>query len=581
MIDFKLKLAELIDDKYESIEKDEVMELIEIPPQEEMGDLALPCFKFAQIFRKSPNLIAEEIADGLNNSIYFQEIKNLGPYVNFFINKKLIAKTVIKDVFTKGENYASSSLGEGKNVIIEFSSPNIAKPFSIAHIRTTVIGHALRNIYKHLGFNTIAINHLGDYGTQFGKLIVAFKKWGKHELIEDNPIPELLKLYVKFHDIAEDNPELEDQAREWFKKLEDGDEEAQNLWKWFKEVSLKEFNRIYEMMGIDFDSYAGESFYSDKMDRVIDLLEDKYLLEESEGAQIVNLEEYDMPPALIKKSDGSTLYITRDIAAALYRKETYDFSKNIYVVGSQQNLHFQQMFKILELLNFDWAEDCIHVPFGMVSLKEGTMSTRKGRVVFLEGVLNKAVEKTKEIIAEKNPDLENKEQVAKDVGIGAIMFQELSHSRIKDYLFSWDTALSFEGETGPYVQYTHARANSVLEKAGVETYKDILDVSENIEKILEKGLDYTLLTEDEAFNVIKLIYNMPDIIIKAMERNEPFLITRHITDLAQSFNKFYHEHPILVNDEKTKKSRLLLVYTTKKVIKIGLNLLGIKAPKKM
>ncbi|MFW6022434.1 MAG: arginine--tRNA ligase [Halanaerobiaceae bacterium] len=581
MIDFKLKLAELIDDKYESIEKDEVMELIEIPPQEEMGDLALPCFKFAQIFRKSPNLIAEEIADGLNNSIYFQEIKNLGPYVNFFINKKLIAKTVIKDVFTKGENYASSSLGEGKNVIIEFSSPNIAKPFSIAHIRTTVIGHALRNIYKHLGFNTIAINHLGDYGTQFGKLIVAFKKWGKHELIEDNPIPELLKLYVKFHDIAEDNPELEDQAREWFKKLEDGDEEAQNLWKWFKEVSLKEFNRIYELMGIDFDSYAGESFYSDKMDRVIDLLEDKYLLEESEGAQIVNLEEYDMPPALIKKSDGSTLYITRDIAAALYRKETYDFSKNIYVVGSQQNLHFQQMFKILELLNFDWAEDCIHVPFGMVSLKEGTMSTRKGRVVFLEGVLNKAVEKTKEIIAEKNPDLENKEQVAKDVGIGAIMFQELSHSRIKDYLFSWDTALSFEGETGPYVQYTHARANSVLEKAGVETYKDILDVSENIEKILEKGLDYTLLTEDEAFNVIKLIYNMPDIIIKAMERNEPFLITRHITDLAQSFNKFYHEHPILVNDEKTKKSRLLLVYTTKKVIKIGLNLLGIKAPKKM
>ncbi|MFP4017049.1 MAG: arginine--tRNA ligase, partial [Halanaerobiales bacterium] len=396
----------------------------------------------------------------------------------------------------------------------------------------------------------------------------------EREVVEKNPIPELLKLYVKFHDVAEEKPELEDEAREWFKKLEDGNNEAQELWQWFKEVSLKEFNRIYEMMGIEFDSYAGESFYSDKMGSVIDILEEKDLLEVSEGARIVNLEEYDMPPALINKSDGSTLYITRDIAAAIYRKEKYDFYKNIYVVASQQNLHFQQMFKILELMDFDWADDCIHIPFGMVSLKEGTMSTRKGRVVFLEDVLNKAVEKTRDIIAEKNPDLENKDQVAKDVGIGAILFQELSHSRIKDYQFSWDEALSFEGETGPYVQYTHARANSVLEKAKNSN-------QDNITSILEGEIDYNLLTEDEAFTVIKLIYTLPDTILKAMERNEPFIITRHITDLAQAFNKFYHEYPILVEDNEVRKARLSLVYTASTAIKVGLNLLGIKAPEKM
>ena len=587
MIDFKLKLANLIGDKYESIDKNEILELIEIPPQEDMGDLALPCFKFARSFRKAPNLIAEEISRNIQADDYFEEIKNLGPYVNFFINKKLIAETVIKDVFNKKDQYGSSAMGEGKNVIVEFSSPNIAKPFSIAHIRTTVIGHALRNIYQFLGFNTIAINHLGDYGTQFGKLIVAFKKWGQREIIEKDPIPELLKLYVKFHDIAEEKPELENKAREWFKKLENGDEEALELWTWIKEVSLKEFNHIYEMMGIKFDSYAGESFYSDKMSGVINLLEEKDLLEKSEGARIVDLEKYNLPPALINKSDGSTLYITRDIAAAIYRKEKYNFDKNIYVVGSQQNLHFQQMFKILDLLDFNWSKNCIHVPFGMVSLKEGTMSTRRGRVVFLEDVLNKAIEKTKEIITEKNPDLEDKNQVAHDVGIGAIIFQELSHSRIKDYLFSWDSALSFEGETGPYVQYTHARANSVLEKAGISNYQDIINQNnkdneeENFDTGLEANINYEFLTEEEAFAVIKLIYTIPDTIVKAMEKNEPFLITRHITDLAQSFNKFYHEYPILVDNPDLRKARLALVYTAKTVIKIGLNLLGIKAPEQM
>lgn len=582
MINFKEKLAELIEEKYDSIEKNEIFELLETPPQEDMGDFALPCFKFASIFRKAPNLIAKEIAESVSSNQYFEEVKNLGPYVNFYIAKKLIAKTVIKDVFEKKEQFGSSSMGNGKNVIVEFSSPNIAKPFSIAHIRTTVIGHALRNIYQYLGFNTIAINHLGDYGTQFGKLIVAFKTWGKREIVEKKPIPELLKLYVKFHDIAEEKPELEDKAREWFKKLENDDQEALELWKWFKDVSLKEFNRIYEMMGIDFDSYAGESFYSDKMSRVINLLEEKDLLKNSEGARIVDLEEFDMPPALINKSDGSTLYITRDIAAALYRKDKYDFYKNIYVVGSQQNLHFQQMFKILDLLDFDWAKDCIHVPFGMVSLKDGTMSTRKGRVVFLEDVLNKAIDKTQEIISEKNPDLENKKQVAQEVGIGAIMFQELSHSRIKDYLFSWDSALSFEGETGPYVQYTHARSNSVLEKANISNYQDILNINDlDIKNNDLDKVNYNLLTEDESFNVLKLIYTMPDAIVKAMEKNEPFFITRHITDLAQSFNKFYHEYPILVDDPEIRQARLLLVYTSKIAIKIGLNLLGIKAPDQM
>ena len=401
MIDFKLKLAELLNDKFDILEYDQILELIEIPPQEDMGDFAIPCFKFARAFKKSPDIIAEEISNNICDNKYFEKIINMGPYLNFFINKKMIAKSVIMDVYNKGTKYGSSTMGKGKTVIVEFSSPNIAKPFGIAHIRTTVIGHVLRNIYKFLGFNTIAVNHLGDYGTQFGKLIVAFKTWGNRELVERDPIPELLKLYVKFHDQAEKKPELNDEAREWFKNLEDGNEEAVELWQWFRDVSLKEFNRIYDLMGIDFDSYAGESFYSDKMPAVLELLENKHLLESSQGAEIINLEEHKMPPALIRKSDGSTLYITRDITAALYRKETYNFYKNIYVVGSQQNLHFQQMFKILELMGYDWADDCIHIPFGMVSLEDGTMSTRKGRVVFLEDVLKKAVEKTKDIIAEK------------------------------------------------------------------------------------------------------------------------------------------------------------------------------------
>ncbi|MTI68214.1 MAG: arginine--tRNA ligase [Firmicutes bacterium] len=566
MIDFKQKVIELVSENVKELDKNEIKDLIEVPPNYDMGDYAIPCFRLAKIFRKAPNMIAEELVNKIGDNKYFQKIENEGPYLNFFINRIVLVESVLKEVNSKDNKYGATNVGKDRNVIVEFSSPNIAKPFHIGHIRTTVIGHSLYRIYDYLGFNALAINHLGDYGTQFGKLIVAFKKWGDRKVIEGNPIPELLKLYIKFHEEAEENPELEDKAREWFYKLENNNEEAKELWQWMRDVSLKEFNRVYDMLNIKFDSLAGESFYSDKMPEIVDLMEKEGILTDSQDAKIVDLEKYDMPPALIKKKDGSTLYLTRDIAAAKYRKETYDFYKNIYVVGSQQNLHFKQLKKILDLMGYGWSEDCIHVPFGMVSLGEGTMSTRKGRVVFLEDVLTKAVEKTKEIIGSKNPNLENKDKIAEQIGIGAVVFQELSNSRIKDYVFSWDRALTFEGETGPYVQYTHARANSVLSKAGIE-------VDENV--------DYSLLTNEEAINLVRLLDNFPNIVIAAMEKNEPSIITRHIVDIAQAFNKFYHECPILVDDNELKKARLLLVKSAKIVLKTGLYLIGVEAPEKM
>lgn len=566
MIDFKNEIAKLVSDKIGTLDKSNILELIEIPPNHELGDYAMPCFRLAKELRKAPNIIAQEISENIKENDLFEKIENVGPYVNFFINKKKFSKIVLEEVLNKKEKFGSVDIGKNRNVIVEFSSPNIAKPFHIGHIRTTVIGQSLYKIYKFLGFNAIAINHLGDYGTQFGKLIVAFKAWGDAQTVEQNPIPELLKLYIKFHEEAEKDPSLEDEARKWFSKLENGDEEAVSLWQWMREVSLKEFGRVYDMLNIQFDSFAGESFYSDKMPKVVQKMEEKGLLKESKGAMIVDLEEYNMPPALIKKSDGSTLYITRDIAAAIYRKETYDFYKNIYVVGSQQNLHFQQWFKVLELMGYDWVKDCIHVPFGMVSLEEGTMSTRKGRVVFLEDVLKNAVEKTKDIINEKNPNLENKDEVAKKVGIGAVVFQELFNSRIKDYTFSWEKTLSFEGETGPYVQYTHARANSVLRKANQE---------------ITSNIDYSLITNEEAVNIVRHLYNFQDTVINAMEKNEPSFIARYVVDLAKLFNKFYHECPIIVEDMELQKARLLIVYSVATVIKIGLKLLGMDAPEKM
>jgi len=566
MIDFKKEVSIILKKEIAGLEETEILSMIEVPPNSDMGDYAFPCFRLAKTFRKAPPLIANEIINGIEKNQYFERIEQAGGYINFFVNKSMLVKQTLEEVLDKKDLYGSSDLGKGKNVIVEFSSPNIAKPFHIGHIRSTVIGSSINKIYKFLGFNTIAINHLGDYGTQFGKLIVAFKKWGDIEEVKKSPIPSLLKLYIQFHEEAEKDPNLEEEGRMWFKRLEEGDEEALKLWKWFREVSLEEFDRVYKMLGISFDSLAGESFYSDKMSGILELMEEKDILEESQGADIVNLEAYDLPPALIRKKDGSTLYITRDITAAIYRKETYDFYKNIYVVASQQNLHFQQWIKIIEIMGFEWAKDCIHVPFGLVRLEEGTIATRKGRVVFLEDVLKKAIEKTREIILEKNPNIENLDKVAEDVGVGAVIFQELSNNRIKDYTFSWEKVLNFEGETGPYVQYTFARANSVLRRAGIE-------------------IDYEInplhLTDDITMEVIKKIEEFPISILDAQEKNEPSIITRHIVDLAQAFNRFYHDHPVLVDDEGIKRARLALVYAVKEVIGVGLNLLGIKAPEKM
>lgn len=565
MIDFQNVIANILCNKIPELEKKEIMEMIEIPPDSKMGDFAFPCFKLAKLYRKAPPVIAQEIASSIKEDM-FDKVENINSYVNFFINKPLFIETTLKEVHEKGKDFGRTDIGLGRKVIVEFSSVNIAKPFHIGHIRSTVIGSALNNIYKFLGYDTVSINHLGDYGTQFGKLIVAYKLWGNKESIENDPIPELLKIYVKFHEEAEKQPELDDEARTWFTKLENGDEEAVNLWQWFREVSLKEFSRVYDMLGIKYDSFAGESFYSDKMPRVLNMMREKGIMKKSEGAEIVDLEPYGLTPALITKKDGSTLYITRDLAAAIYRKEHYDFYKNIYVVGSQQILHFQQWMKIIELMGFDWGKDCIHVPFGMVSLDEGTMSTRKGRVVFLEEVLKKAVEKTREVILEKNVNPELVDEISRQVGIGAVVFQELSNNRIKDYVFSWEKTLSFEGETGPYVQYTHARASSILRNA-------IEEVSSNVE--------YKILSDDSAFELTKLIYDFPKIVIDAAEKYEPSVITRHIIDIAQAFNKFYHDQHILVEEKDVQRARILLVYATKQTIANGLKLLGVEAPERM
>lgn len=566
MQDFKVAVATCLKEHIEELTLEEITALIEVPPNKDMGDFAFPCFKLAKVFRKAPNMIAAELSEKIEAKGVISNVTPLGGYINFFVNKSQLAETVIKDVLTKKEKYGHSDLGKDKTIVIDFSSPNIAKPFHIGHIRTTVIGNALYKIYDSQGYNTVRINHLGDYGTQFGKLIVAFKLWGNKEAVEANPIPELLKLYIQFHDEAERHPEMEDEARAWFTKLENGDKEAKELWQWFRDESLKEFARVYDLLDIEFDSYNGESFYSDKMDRVIDIIKDKGLLQESQGTNIVDLEEYNMPPALITKNDGSTLYMTRDLAAALYRKENYDFEKCIYVVGSQQSLHFQQLFKVLELVGFEWAKDMVHVPFGMVALEEGTMSTRKGRVVFLEDVLKQAIEKTKETMLAKNPNALNVDEIAKQVGVGAVVFQELSNSRIKDYTFSWSRTLSFEGETGPYVQYTHARCCAVLRKAEEEVITDI---------------NYELLNDVDSAEVLKVIASFNKTILNAMRKNEPHIITRFVLDLAQAFNKFYHDNSILVEDAELRKARLALVCATRQALENGLKLLGMQAPERM
>ncbi|WAW15175.1 arginine--tRNA ligase [Peptostreptococcus equinus] len=566
MADYKIVVSEKLKSQIEDMTLEEIQALIEIPPNKEMGDYAFPCFKLAKLFRKAPNMIAQDIAEKIEVGDGIDKVVNLGAYVNFFVSKGELAEKVIKQIFDEKENYGKSDIGKGKNITIDFSSPNIAKPFHIGHIRTTVIGNALYKIYNSQGFNVIRINHLGDYGTQFGKLIVAYKLWGNKEAVEKEPIKELLKLYVKFHDEAEQKPEMEDEARAWFTKLENGDPEAKELWQWFRDESLKEFQRVYDLLEIDFDSLAGESFYSDKMPAIIDELNSKNLMIESKGTNIVDLEDVNLPPALIQKNDGSSLYLTRDLAAAEYRKKTYDFYKAIYVVGSQQELHFKQLFNVLRKMGYEWYKDMIHVQFGMVALEEGTMSTRKGRVVFLEDVLKQAIDKTREIVKEKNPDAENIDKIAREVGVGAVVFQELSNSRIKDYTFSWERTLSFEGETGPYVQYTHARCCAVKRKANVYISSDI---------------DFNLLTDEDSTDVIKVLESFNKSIVHAMNKNEPHIVTRFVLDLAQAFNKFYHNNIIISDDIELRNARLALVEATRQTIENSLAILGMKSPEKM
>ena len=572
MINYVDRIADLIAPQVEGLEKEEIRSMIETPADSKMGDYAFPCFKLAKILRKAPPMIAKGIAEAIGDDAMFEKVEQVNAYVNMFLKKDAFAKEVVSEVVAAGDDYGKCSLGEGKTVIVEYSSPNIAKPFHIGHIRSTVIGASIAKIYDNLGFKVVRINHLGDYGTQFGKMIVAYRRWGNKQDVIDAPIKTLLSYYTKFHVEAENDPTLEDEARATFTKLENGEPEEQALWQWFRDESLKEFSRVYDMLGITYDSYAGESFYSDKMPRFVKELEEKGLLEEDNGAQLVRLDDYGLTPALITKSDGSTLYITRDIAAAVYRKETYDFYKNIYVVASQQNLHFQQWIQILELMGYDWARSCIHVPFGLVSLEDGTMSTREGRVVFLEDVINGAVDKTREIIKEKNPDAdaETVEDIAKAVGIGAVVFNELSNYRIKDYVFSWEHVLNFEGETGPYVQYTHARACSILRNAG-----------DDIVAKAKAGFDAKYLTGESAHELSRLLYELPEVIVEAGEKYEPSIVTRHIVDIAQAFNKFYHDEHILVDNEDEKVAKVAMVLAAKSAIRNGLDLLCMKAPEKM
>lgn len=563
-MDYKIEIANILDKLDLNIPKEDLVKSIETPPNKEMGDFAFPCFRLSKQLRKSPVEIAQELSKKIE-SPFFKEIKPTGPYLNFYLDQAKFNEIVLKKVISEKEDYGSSNIGKDKNIIVEYSSTNIAKPFHIGHIRSTVIGDSLKRIYKFLGYNVIAINYLGDYGTQFGVLLSAFEKWGDKEKIDANPIKELLNLYVRHTKESEEKPELMDEARAWFKKLEEKDEFAVKTWSWFKEISLKEFNRVYDLLGITFDSYDGEFYHSQFINEVLDELEEKKLLKDSEGAKVIDLGK-DNPPAIIVKSNGSSTYIVRDIATARYRKQKFNFDKNIYVVATQQNLHFKSLFEILDKMGYEWAKDCIHVQFGMVSLKDGTLSTRKGQVVFLEDVLNKAIEKTKEIIEQRNPNLENKDKIAKEIGIGAVKFQELFNTRIKDYVFDWDQLLNFEGETGPYVQYAHARANAILEKFNFE---------------LDENIDFSLLKEEQEKDLIKYIYDLPEIILSAKDKLEPSIITRYVTEIAQKFNSFYNNVNIMNSSDEEKKARLLLVYATKVSIANLLSLLGIYAPNKM
>lgn len=543
---------------YEQIEN-----LLEKPKYAEHGDVAFPVFSLAKIYRKAPQQIATDLVAQLDTTGY-EKVEVVGAYLNFFMDKAQVSSQVLQEVLTEKANFGSQNIGQNKQVPIDMSSPNIAKPMSMGHLRSTVIGNSIGFLLEKIGYQPVRINHLGDWGTQFGKLIVAYKLWGSQEAVEKDPIAELLRLYVDFHEKAETQPELEDEARAWFKKLEDGDEEALSLWQWFRDESLKEFTDIYDLLEVKFDSFNGEAFYNDKMDEIVTMLEEKHLLKEDKGAEIVDLSAYDLNPALIRKSDGATLYITRDLAAALYRKRTYDFGQSLYVVGNEQSNHFKQLKAVLKEMGFDWAEDMHHVPFGLITKDGKKLSTRKGKIILLAEVLNEAIALAKAQIVEKNPTLENKEEVARQVGVGAVVFHDLKNDRLNNFDFALDEVVRFEGETGPYVQYTHARCQSLLAKAAFD---------------VENAGDLSL-NDEESWEVIKLIQRYPEVVLQAANTYEPSVIAKHAIKLSQAFNKYYAHSKVLAEDEQ-KQARLALVYAVSVLLKEDLRLLGLHAPNQM
>jgi arginyl-tRNA synthetase len=547
----------------EDLSLEQVSQLLENPKSADHGDIAFPAFALAKVYRKAPQQIASELAEKIDPAS-FEKIEVVGPYLNFFMNKEVISAHVLQTVLKEKNHYGDQSIGNQQAVPIDMSSPNIAKPISMGHLRSTVIGNSIGFILEKIGYQPIRINHLGDWGTQFGKLIVAYKKWGSEEAVRKEPINELLRLYVDFHEQAETDKSLEDEARAWFKKLEDNDPEAVELWQWFRTESLKEFNKIYDMLEVSFDSLNGEAFYNDKMTEVVELLEEKHLLQEDQGAEIVDLSAYDLNPALIRKSDGATLYITRDMAAALYRKRTYQFAKSLYVVGNEQSYHFKQLKAVLKEMGFEWSDDMHHIPFGLITKDGKKLSTRKGKIVLLEEVLNEAIDSAKEQITEKNPGLANKDEVAKQVGVGAVVFHDLKNDRLNNFDFTLEEVVRFEGETGPYVQYSHARAMSILAKAQFD--------ASNVQNFA--------LNDSESWEVIKLIQRYPETILQAADKYEPSVIAKHAIKLAQAFNKYYANVKILAEDGQ-KEARLALVYAVTVLLKEDLRLLGLHAPDKM
>ena len=553
------ELAKVID----SLDQDAILNLLEQPKSSDLGDIAFPAFSLAKVERKAPQAIAADIAEKIDQSA-FEKVVATGPYVNFFLDKSKISDQVIKSVIEAGADYGQQDEGKDQNITIDLSSPNIAKPFSVGHLRSTVIGDALSNIFRKMGYNTIKINHLGDWGKQFGLLMVAYKKWGSKEAVEANPIDELLKLYVRINAEIENDPELDEEGRKWFKKLEDGDQEATELWQWFRDESLVEFNRIYKLLGVEFDSLNGEAFYNDKMDEGVQILEEKGLLKESKGASIVELDDVNLPPAMIKKSDGATLYITRDIATAIYRARTYNFVKNIYAVGQEQSNHFRQLKAVLKKMGFDWSDDMVHVDFGLVTKNRQKLSTRKGNIILLEPTLQEAISRAKAQIEEKNPELENKEEVAHAVGVGAVKFYDLKTDRRNGYDFDLEAMVSFEGETGPYVQYAYARIQSILRKANFTPSTDAT---------------YSL-SDPESWEIIKLLQDFSRVVKRAAENYDPSLIAKYAINLAQAFNKYY-AHTRILDESPERESRLALSYSTAVVLKEALRLLGVDAPEKM